>query len=141
MANVVVLSGRIANDVQLGFTDNNVPKLNLNLAVRHEYKTNGEYGTDFFRCVCWRGLAERVAEYKDKGDWIEVMGQLSQRSYNNTVGDKIWITEVMCKNINFPLIGERRNKKPKDDLPAIIGSGNNEDNYDKDDDYDDDLPF
>jgi single-strand DNA-binding protein len=135
MANVVILTGRIATDLVMGYTQDNVSKLNFNLAVRHEYKTNGEYGTSFFRCVCWRKLAERVAQYKDKGDWIEVVGQLQSRSYKLPSGEDRWITEVMCRNVNFPLIGEHRNDKP-----AVIDKQEEPDVSHQFDEHDD-LPF
>ena len=138
--NQVLLSGRIATDLILKYTDDNVAKVDFNLAVKREYTNRGgEYESDFIRCVVWRKQAEILHQYKTKGSWIEVYGKLQKRSYYKDNEIKS-ITEVIVTHVHFPPI---KNTATQEYVPPVNdgkpkGSAVDKGNFNN---VEDDLPF
>lgn len=80
MLNQSIVVGRIVNSPELYESENGHKLTNVVLAVPRYYKNiNGEYETDFIKCVLWRGVAERAVEYCQKGDLVGVRGRLQSR--------------------------------------------------------------
>ena len=69
--NLSVKSGRLTADPELRHTKENVPVVSFRIAVRRPGPGDN---TDFFNCVAWRGTAEFICKYFQKGKWIEVSG-------------------------------------------------------------------
>ena len=101
MVNQVVLVGRLTKDPEIIIHDNNKKRAVLDLAVQRCFKNiNGEYETDFFRCIVWNGIAENVCEYCKKGDVVGVKGRLQTRKYEKDEELK-YITEVIAERVSF----------------------------------------
>ena len=113
--NSVNLVGRLARDPDLRYTPNGTAVCSFVLAVRNPYRTDedGNATADFINCVAWQKAAEMFAEGHRKGDPVAISGRLQTRSYENSEGQTVWVTEVNCENIHFI--------KPKDDSN---GNGN-----------------
>ena len=80
MLNQSIIVGRLVNNPELRETENGTKVTSVLLAVPRSYKNvDGEYDTDFIKCVLWRGVAERTTEYCKKGDLIGVRGRLQTR--------------------------------------------------------------
>lgn len=103
MINSVILSGRIANDLELRHTNTgDVPVITFNLAVERGYSVKDkERETDFITVVAWRKTAEFVAKYFEKGDGIGVQGALQTRQYQDKEGNKRTAYEVVADRIHF----------------------------------------
>ena len=67
MLNNVILVGRLVENPTIRVSENGQPFCTITLAVVRAYKNSqGEYDTDFIRCVLWEGLAESVVSYCGK---------------------------------------------------------------------------
>jgi single-strand DNA-binding protein len=89
--NDVCIIGNMTRSAELRYTPSGVAVCKLGIAVNRSW-TNaaGEKveATDFLDVVCWRQLAENVAESLDKGHRIIVNGRLESRSWETEDGQK-----------------------------------------------------
>lgn len=101
--NTVELVGNLTRDPELRFTPNGAPVANFGLAVNRRWQnrqTNEwEEQVSFFDIVCWRDLAENVAESLGRGTRVLVVGRLEQRSWENQEGEKRSKVEVVADEV------------------------------------------
>ncbi|MCB1012539.1 MAG: single-stranded DNA-binding protein [Microthrixaceae bacterium] len=101
--NTVELVGNLTRTPELRFTPSGAPVANFGLAVNRRWQnrqTNEwEEQTSFFDVVCWRDLAENVAESLDKGMRVMVVGRLDQRSWESKEGEKRSKVEVVADEV------------------------------------------
>ena len=100
--NTVTLVGNITDDPELRFTPSGAAVANFTVAVNRRFK-NGDRWEDkldgFFRCSCWREMAENAAESLQKGTRVVVVGRLSQRSWEDQEGNKRSQVEVQVDEV------------------------------------------
>lgn len=126
--NTVILIGRMTKDPELRYTPNGKAVASFNLAVDRPFKNaNGEKEVDFINCVQWGKGAEFTAQYTVKGSKVAVEGRLQVRSYE-IEGQKRWIAEVVCGNVEF-LDNKKRNEKAPENLGQEVSFS------------DEDIPF
>lgn len=102
MLNTVALVGRLATEPELKRTANDVAVCSFRLAVERDYSGgSGERETDFLGVVAWRGTAEFVSRYFDKGQMIALCGRLQSRSYEDRDGNKRNVVEVVADRVSF----------------------------------------
>lgn len=102
MLNIVALQGRLAADPEQRTTQNGTPVTSFSLAVQRNVKGgDGEYGTDWIDCVAWKGTAEFICKYFQKGQLMVVNGTLQTRSYEDKQGIKRKATEVVVQSAYF----------------------------------------
>ena len=100
--NKVILVGRLVKDPELRRTNTDIPVVQFALAVNRTFTgQSGERQADFINCVVWRNQAENLAKYMHKGSQIGVEGRLQVRNYEDAVGVKRYVTEVICDQIHF----------------------------------------
>lgn len=96
--NRVCLMGRIGRDLELKKTNSGVSVVSFPLAVDRNGK---EGGTDWIDVVAWRGTAEVLCNYADKGRMIGVEGRLQMRDWTDKDGNKRRNAEIVADNIYF----------------------------------------
>lgn len=101
MINTVVLTGRMVKDVELRYTPSGNAVANFTLAVNRKFKSENQPEADFINCVIWNKSAETLANHTSKGSLIGVEGNLQTRSYENTEGKMVYVTEVYVANFTF----------------------------------------
>lgn len=127
MINSVTLVGRLTKDPELRTTPSGVEVGNFTLAVNRTFTNqNGERDADFINCIVFRKQAVNVNQYTSKGKLAGVVGRLQTRSYDNKEGQKIFVTEVVCDNVQF--------LEPKDSQNGS-NSYQNETSYQKGNNY------
>ena len=100
--NKVILVGRITKDPEVKTTQSQVTVCSFTLAVDRKFKTaTGERQSDFLSCVAWRQQAEFLGKYFKKGSRMSIVGSLQSRSYDDTNGKKVYVTEVIVDEIEF----------------------------------------
>ena len=100
MMNQVVLVGRIVYDPELHETESGLKVTTITLAVPRAYKNpDGEYETDFIKCVIWRGIAENVAEYVKRGDLVGIKGRIQMRIIDDEAKNQIM--EIIADKVSF----------------------------------------
>ena len=71
--NIVLLIGRITNNIEIKEVGDGYSKANITLAVRREFKnSNGEFDTDFVPITLWEGAATTCKEFCTKGQLISI---------------------------------------------------------------------
>ena len=102
MLNKVFVQGRMTADPELRHTQNGVAVATFRLAVTRDFKEkDGERKADFISVVCWRGTAEFVSRFFQKGSLAIVEGRLQVRDYTDRDGNKRFATEVIADNVYF----------------------------------------
>jgi single-strand DNA-binding protein len=101
--NTVTLVGNITDDPELRFTPSGAAVANFTVAVNRRYKNQAGDWEDkldgFFRCNCWREMAENVAESFRKGTRVVVVGRLQQRSWDDQEGNRRSAFEVQVDEV------------------------------------------
>src|ERR671914_2683598 len=100
--NTVTLVGNITDDPELRFTPSGLPVANFTVAVNRRVPKDGGWEDKlegFFRCSCWRDMAENVAESLTKGSRVMVVGRLQQRSWEDQDGNKRSVVEVLVDEV------------------------------------------
>lgn len=152
--NKVFLIGNVGKDPEVRYFDNGGAVANFSLATTERGYTaaNGTQvpdRTEWHNVVLWRGLAEIAEKYVRKGSKIFVEGKIRTRSYDDTAGNKRYITEIWGDNMELldrkqegqstqaftapaqPLSAQSvQPKQVNEDNPPLGDSGTN-----------DDLPF
>ena len=102
MINRTVLVGRLVRDPEYRTTPSGVQVATFTLAVNRTFTNQqGERDCDFINCVVFRKTAESVNQYLSKGKLAGIDGRLQSRSYDNKEGQKVFVTEVVCDNVQF----------------------------------------
>ena len=101
--NSVTLVGNLTRDPELRFTPSGAANATFGIAVNRRWQnrqTNEwEEAVSFFNVVCWRELADNVAESLQKGMRVIVDGRLEQRSWETDQGEKRSVVEVVADEV------------------------------------------
>ena len=100
MLNIVAIQGRLSADPELRTTQTGTPVCSFTLAVQRNIKSGDEYPTAWIDCVAWKGTAEFICKYFQKGQLIAVNGTLQTRSYEKD-GVKRKTTQVVVQSAYF----------------------------------------
>lgn len=111
--NKVILIGNVGKDPEVRYFDNGGSVANFSLATTERGYTaaNGTQvpdRTDWHNIVLWRGLAEIAEKYVKKGSKIYIEGKIKTRSYDDSAGNKRYVTEIWGDNM------ELLDRKPAD---------------------------
>lgn len=116
--NRAILIGRLTKDPELRYTPSGVATTSFTLAVDRPFTNqNGDRETDFLNIVTWRKQAENCANYLSKGRLVAVEGRIQTRSYENSNGQRIYVTEVIADSVKFLESGSRSDNKKREEDP------------------------
>jgi single-strand DNA-binding protein len=99
--NKVILIGNLTADPELKQTPNGVSVTSFSIAVGRRKVKDQEPQTDFINIVAWRGTAEFICKYFQKGKAILIVGSLQMRSWEDQNGQKRYATEVVADEAQF----------------------------------------
>lgn len=120
--NRVVLTGRLAADPELKYTQGGRAVLRFDIAVNRRW-VNAESGqpeeeVTFLPIVVWGKQAENCAQYLRKGRQVAVDGRIRVRSFTTQNGDRRRTTEVVAQWVHF--LGGRA---PTAEAQATVDAG------------------
>lgn len=95
--NIVALAGNLTKDPELRLTQDGVAVGSFTLAVDRR----GSKETDYFAVTCWRGLAESVANYLEKGSAAIVSGELRLQSWEGEDGQRKSRHVIQAQSVQF----------------------------------------
>ena len=103
MLNKVVLIGRLTKNPEVNYTPGTgVAVAKFTLAVERNYTSqNGQKEADFIPIVCWRKLAENVANNLGKGRLVAISGRIQTRTYQAQDGSRRYVTEIVADEVQF----------------------------------------
>lgn len=100
--NKVELVGNLTRDPELRQTSSGTSVARFTVAVTRRFKSaDGTQQSDFISCVAWRQQAEFVHRYFAKGSKIGVVGSIRTSQYDDQNGQRRYVTEVECDEIEF----------------------------------------
>lgn len=95
--NKVILLGFLSQEpVIKQFPEKNLVMTKFSIAVNDSRNYNQSF---FFNCIAWNQTAEYVSVNLHKGDFVSIDGRLTNRSYINESGAKVYITEIIVDTI------------------------------------------
>lgn len=123
--NNVILTGRIAKDLELKYTQNNKIYCRFTLAVdkgmskekKQEAEAKGQQTADFINCIAWKKTAETLQKYTAKGKKILVYGSIETGSYTAQDGSKRYTTDVLVNRVEILEFVDNNNINNQDTQP------------------------
>lgn len=100
MINNVVLVGRLVAEPELKKTQNGTSVCIFTLAVNRDFSKEGQQEADFIQCVAWNKTADYLTQYLHKGYLVDLHGRIQTRSYDNSYGQKVYVTEVNVEKLH-----------------------------------------
>lgn len=152
---LTTITGNVTRDPEMKYTSSGQARAVIGVAVNRRWQnrqTNEwEEQVSFFNVVCWRELAENVAESLHKGDRVVVVGRLEQRSYTPEGSDeKRSVVEIVADEVSVslrfatasPVRNERKDSQQAPQGRPAASSSNRDPFQDTSSaQYDDSIPF
>ena len=118
MLNKVIIQGRLAEAPELKHTPNGIAVTKFSVAVEESRGTDKERKTSFFKIEAWKGTAEFVCKYFDKGQQILVEGRLAEKTYTDKNDIKRKDVYIVAEGINF--CGAKSSEAQEQDIKAVF---------------------
>ena len=105
--NYTSITGNLAADPELRFTNTGIAVANLRVAVTQRIQDkdgtwrDGE--TSFHRVNVWRDQAQNLTDSLGKGDRVMVTGRLRQRAWETPEGERRSVTEIDADEVGASL--------------------------------------
>lgn len=102
--NKFIVSGRIANDLELKYTPKGTPVLRVTLAVDRNYKDESEQWqtvTSWIDCVAWSRWAESINNNAHKGSALLIEGRVDTRTWTDQNNVNRKSTEVTIEMVHY----------------------------------------
>ncbi len=129
--NSVQLLGNLARDPEVRYTQSGRAVATFTVAASNTYvdSTTNETKeqTAFINCVAWGKSGEAVGNYR-KGNRLFVEGRIQTRSYENSDGQKKYVTEVIASFVGVSALNDAE-------------AGSNFDSFADDKGNDENVPF
>ena len=138
--NMVMVSGRLGRDPELRYSQSGTAVAKFSLASNRGVRKNDEWKTetDWTNCVCFGRSAETLANNAQRGTKIFFEGRLQTREWEDSEGNKKYITEVVGR----AKIIDRKTKEIDEKEKEEVKKYNQEiESSIITDDDSDDLPF
>ncbi|MCK9328578.1 MAG: single-stranded DNA-binding protein [Candidatus Cloacimonetes bacterium] len=135
--NNVVISGRMTRDIDLKYTNNNLPVAKITLAVDHYYKDefgNQQTQASFIDAVAFGKTAQICQESLKKGSPVIVEGALKTHTYTDQNNQNRKVTEIMIARV-YPL---ERDDNYNSNYSGTQQQNYQENNYSKQQNYQED---
>lgn len=113
--NKVILVGNVGKDPETRYLDEGVAVSKFSLATSEVYRNKGGEKvttTEWHNIVLRRGLAQIAEKYIRKGSQVYIEGRIRNRSYDDRDGNKRYITEIVCDNLQ--MLGKRQDGSGSD---------------------------
>ena len=116
--NKIVLLGRIIKDPELKTIDNGEKIFTrFIVAVERNFKSaDGTRKSDLIPVTMWGRKAEVICKYMKKGNFISLSGRLKTGSYEDKLGNKKYIAEVVAEDFKF--VGNRNITKESNEVSS-----------------------
>lgn len=99
--NKCIITGRIANDLELRATNTGKSICEFRLATNRPANKDGERVADFINCRVWNKTAENLVKYQKKGNLIAVFGRMQVDTYQDKDGKNKYNNYVLVEELEF----------------------------------------
>lgn len=102
--NKVILIGNLGSDPEMKYTPSGTPLCKFRLATSENFNDrdgNRQERTEWHRVTAWGKLAEICGQYLSKGRQVYIEGSLRTNSWEDTSGQKRFMTEIVARDVQF----------------------------------------
>lgn len=99
--NKAILTGRIANDLELRSTTTGKSICEFRLATNRPVVRDGEKVADFINCRVWNKSAENLVKYQTKGNLIAVIGRMQVDKYQDKDGKDRYSNYILVEELEY----------------------------------------
>ena len=133
--NVLIISGRLTKAPELSTISSGTALCKFAIA-------NNGYGDKvvFLNCSAFGKTAEFIGQYFNKGDGVELSGELTQRIVEGDNGRVVYYG-INVSSANFPICKKQDSGGQQSNNSQSNGSGAKPKNEPDMDNFDDDIPF
>lgn len=136
--NKVILTGRIANDLELKATTTGKSICEFRIATNRPVNRDGERIADFINCRVWNKLAENLVKYQTKGNLIAVVGKMQIDRYKDQGGKDRYNTYVLVEDLEYL---QRKKEENQEEVNEIENFSTTTEVQQQFDYTDEELPF
>lgn len=126
--NNVQLLGNLARDPEIRYTQSGRVVATFTLAASNTYVDSAtnetKEQTAFVNCVAWGKLGEAVGNYR-KGTRLFVEGRIQTRSYEDSNGQKKYVTEVIAGFVGLSALNDTATESNFDNFADDKGNDEN----------------
>lgn len=99
--NRCIITGRIANNLELRSTSTGKSVCEFRLATNRPTNRDGERVADFINCRVWNKTAENLVKYQTKGNLIAVIGRMQVDNYTDKDGNNRYNTYLLVEELEY----------------------------------------
>ena len=96
--NVALLTGRLAQDPTIRYTQGGLCWASFSVAVENPGK---DKGASYPSCKAFGETAQIIEKKGHKGGQVAITGHIQTGSYTNKKGDKVYTTDIITDRIEF----------------------------------------
>lgn len=119
--NKVTLAGRLTRDPEITYSNSGAGVSRFSIAVDRRFKKDGDANADFINIVAFGKTGEFVEKWFKKGSGIVLSGRIQTGSYTNKDGKKVYTTDVIAEDVEFPQGGKSAGGQTKTEAPTDDG--------------------
>lgn len=113
--NRAIITGRIANDLELRTTTTGKSICEFRVATNRPVTRDGERVADFINCRVWNKTAENLTKYQAKGNLIAVSGRIQVENYKDKEGKNRSNTFILVEDLEYLETKKEAKKETKVD--------------------------
>lgn len=101
--NLAILVGNLTRDPQMRYTPNGTAVTSFSVATNRSWISEGkeQEAVDYHNIVVWNKLAETCNNLLAKGRKVYIKGRISNRSWDDSSGQKHYRTEIVADEVIF----------------------------------------
>lgn len=142
MLNKQIVMGRLTKHPELKTTQTGVSVCSFTIASDDDVKrADGTRDTDFVDCVAWRGTAEFVSKFMEKGRLIVVEGRPKTKRFEDKNGVSHKTVEIRVDSVYFADSKPAPNNEQTAPTPAPATVPSAPADFVEADGEDEDMPF
>lgn len=125
--NTVQILGNLARDPEVRYTKSGKAVATFTVAASNtciDSNNETKEQTAFINCVAWGKLGEAVGNYR-KGNRLFVEGRIQTRSYENSDGQKKYVTEVIAGFVGLSALNDAATESNFDNFADDKGNDEN----------------
>lgn len=136
--NKAILTGRIANDLELRSTTTGKSICEFRLATNRPVVRDGEKVADFINCRVWNKSAENLVKYQTKGNLIAVIGRMQVDKYQDKDGKDRYSNYILVEELEYLERKKETTEEDKKEYQDLHTTTEVQQTFDY---TDDELPF
>lgn len=114
--NKCIITGRIANNLEIRSTNTGKSICEFRLATNRPTNRDGERVADFINCRVWGKTAENLTKYQNKGNLIAVIGRMQVDRYEDKEGNTRYSNYVLVEDLEYL---ERKKENNQEEVKEI----------------------